>query len=73
MIVVDTGVLLAAVNSKDRQHREAADLPTEQARQLVTPATVIAETSWMIEAVIGPAAEAAFVSPRHATAFELLP
>lgn len=62
MILVDTGVLLAAVNSKDRHHRESAELLAAHAGQLVTPATVVAETSWMIESLVGPAAEAAFVS-----------
>lgn len=62
MIPVDTGVLLAAVNSKDRHHRESAALLAAHARQLVTPATVVAETSWMIESLMGPAAEATFVS-----------
>lgn len=62
MIVVDTGVLLAAVNSADRHHAESAALLREHAGQLVTPSLVIAETAWMIESVIGPTAEAAFVN-----------
>ena len=62
MILVDTGVLLAAVNSKDQHHRESADLLDAHVGQLVTPATVVAETSWMIESLVGPAAKAAFVS-----------
>lgn len=61
MILVDTGVLLAAVNSKDRHHRESAELLAAHAGRLVTPATVVAETSWMIESLVGAAAEAAFV------------
>ena len=62
MIVVDTGVLLAAVSSTDRHHRESADLLAAHAGQLVTPALVIAETAWLIESVVGPSAEAAFVT-----------
>lgn len=62
MIVVDTGVLLAAVSSSDRHHQESAELLAAHAGQLVTPAMVLAETAWMIESVVGPAAEAAFVT-----------
>jgi uncharacterized protein len=62
VIVVDTGVLLSAVSSTDRHHRECAELLTSHAGRLVTPALVIAETAWMIESVVGPAAEAAFVT-----------
>ena len=62
MIVVDTGVLLAAVSSTDRHHRESAALLAAHAGQIVTPALVIAEAAWMIESVVGPSAEAAFVT-----------
>jgi len=62
VIVVDTGVLLAAVSSKDRHHRESAEILAAHAGQLVTPALVIAETSWMIESIMGPAAEHLFVT-----------
>lgn len=62
MIVVDTGVLLAAVSSTDRHHRESVELLAAHAGELVTPAVVVAETSWMIESVVGPLAEAAFVT-----------
>jgi len=61
VIVVDTGVLLAAVSSTDRHHRESAELLAANAGQLVTPALVIVETAWMIESALGPVAEAAFV------------
>jgi predicted nucleic acid-binding protein len=62
VIVVDTGVLLAAVSSRDRHHRESAEVLAAHAGELVTPALVIAETSWMIESVMGPQAESAFVT-----------
>ncbi|MGA2211613.1 MAG: PIN domain-containing protein [Acidimicrobiales bacterium] len=62
MILVDTGVLLSAVSSTDRHHQKSADLLAAHAGQLVTPAPVIAETAWLIESVVGPAAEAAFVT-----------
>lgn len=62
MIIVDTGVLLAAVSSTDRHHQESARLLAAHAGQLVTPALVVAETAWMIESVVGSSAEAAFVT-----------
>jgi predicted nucleic acid-binding protein len=62
VIVVDTGVLLAAVSSKDRHHQQSAEVLAAHAGELVTPALVIAETSWMIESVMGPAAEGSFVT-----------
>jgi predicted nucleic acid-binding protein len=62
VIVVDTGVLLAAVSSRDRHHRESVEVLAAHAGELVTPALVIAETSWMIESVMGPEAESVFVT-----------
>jgi uncharacterized protein len=62
VIVVDTGVLLAAVSSTDRHHQSSAQLLAQNAGNLVTPANVIAESAWMIESVVGPTAEAAFVA-----------
>ena len=62
MIVVDTGVLLAAVSSTDRHHTECSELLRAHVGELVTPTPVLAETAWMIESVVGPGAEAAFVN-----------
>ena len=54
MILVDTGVLLAAVSSNDRHHAESAKVLAAHAGQLVAPALVIADSAWMIESVVGP-------------------
>lgn len=60
-VPVDTGVLLGAVDTDDRHHERCAQVVSEHAGQLVAPALVVAETAWMIEATLGPEAEAGFV------------
>jgi uncharacterized protein len=62
VIVVETGVLLAAANTSDRHHRASSELLAAQAGQLVTPAPVITEAAWLIESIVGPANEARFVT-----------
>ena len=62
MILVDTGVILAVADAGDTDH-DACDelLATHPGPELMVPATVIVETSWLIEDRLGPAAEAAFL------------
>ena len=63
MIVVDTGVLLAAADADDRYHGPATEfLTAHEPDQLMVPATVVTETAWMIEDRLDPATEAAFVA-----------
>lgn len=62
-VVVDTGVLLAAADADDRWNDRAADvLTTRRANELIVPAPVAAETSWMIGSRLGSSTEAAFVA-----------
>lgn len=61
-VVADTGVLLGALDADDRHHESCSKVLTSHARALVVPAPVVAETSWMIESVLGPAAESGFVT-----------
>jgi predicted nucleic acid-binding protein len=62
VIVVDTGVVLAAADADDRHHASAVALLNEySADALVLPALVIAESAWMIESRLDPATEAAFI------------
>lgn len=61
-VVADTGVLLAAVDADDRRHQDCSEVLASRAHSLVVPAPVVTETSWMIESVLGPAAEASFVT-----------
>ena len=62
MIVVDTSVLLAAIDDDDHDHHRCAAVLSDHAGSLVVPAPAVAETSWMIEDCLGPAAESVFVA-----------
>lgn len=61
MLLVDTGVLLAAADSTDRDHKRCADLLAERRGDLNVVSLVVAETAWQIERNLGPRSEAAFV------------
>jgi len=61
MIVVDTGVLLAAADADDADHSECAQLMRARRGQLKVPAPVITETAWQVERNLGPVAEAEFL------------
>lgn len=61
MIVVDTGVLLAAADADDQDHVSCGQLLRGHRGQLAVAAPVIVETSWQIERNLGPASEARFL------------
>lgn len=61
MIVVDTGVLLAAADADDADHQICAELLRGHRGQLLSPAPVVPECSWQIEHHLGPAAEVRFL------------
>lgn len=60
-IVVDTGVFVAGVDSSETEHVPCGRVLENHAGELIVPAPVVPETSWMIESRLGPAAEAAFL------------
>jgi predicted nucleic acid-binding protein len=60
-VVVDTGVLLAAADTADDDHRRCAGLLRAHRGELCVPAPVIPETSWQIERNLGARSEAAFL------------
>lgn len=62
MIVVDTSVLLGGTDADDDEHEACSRLLRAHAGALVVPGPVVAETSWMIESLLGPLAESRFVS-----------
>jgi predicted nucleic acid-binding protein len=63
VIILDTGVLLAAADADDHHHGDAvAFFDTHPGERLVLTTTVATETAWMIEDRLDPATEAAFVS-----------
>lgn len=61
-IVVDTGVFVAAADTDEPRHASCAGQLTSHRGQLVTTAAVVAETAWLIEDRLGPAAEARFLT-----------
>lgn len=61
MIVVDTSVLYAATDRSDTHHVRCRDWILGNDETLLVPPTVIAETCYLIDRALGPAAEAAFL------------
>jgi uncharacterized protein len=60
VLIIDTGIFVAAADDNDPDHRACADLVEETEQDLVTTALVIAETGYMIDRQLGAAAEAGF-------------
>ena len=60
MLLVDTGVLLAAADQNDPDHHDCARLVTDEAGPLITTPLVLTEAGYLIERQLGPAAEAGF-------------
>lgn len=60
MLLIDTGVLLAAADDTDPAHPACVDLVETTSDTLVTTAMVVAETGYLIDRQLGPAAEAGF-------------
>lgn len=60
MLVVDTGVLLAAADDSDPDHERCAKLLEAEPGPLLTTALVVAEAAYLIDRQLGPAAEARF-------------
>jgi predicted nucleic acid-binding protein len=56
---VDTGVLLAAADRSDPAHESCRDLLESHPGPLITTDLVLAETGWLLDRQLGPAAEAA--------------
>jgi len=59
-LLVDTNILLAAADTSALEHLRCARVLDDHADLSIT-APVAAETAWMIESRLGPAAESAFV------------
>ena len=61
MILVDTNVLYALADRRDKHHARCVDWLQRTPDILMVPATVLAETCYLIDRTLGPAAEAAFL------------
>lgn len=62
MLLVDTGVFLSAADRDEPSHPQCSRLLQAHRGELTTTGPVVAETAWMIESRLGPAAESAFVA-----------
>ena len=60
-ILVDTGVLLGAIDADDAAHDDCASLLGLHAAGLLVPITVLAEAAWQLEHNVGVDAEAALL------------
>jgi predicted nucleic acid-binding protein len=60
VILVDTNVLYALADRRDKHHARCADWLRRTSDVLMVPATVLAETCYLIDRTLGPTAEAAF-------------
>jgi predicted nucleic acid-binding protein len=60
-VIVDTGVLLAAADADDADHRACVGVLRDRRGELMVPAPVVSECAWQIERNLGPTSEAAFL------------
>jgi predicted nucleic acid-binding protein len=67
--IVDAGPLYAAVDADDDDHRRCLDVLRRGDLELVVPALVVAEVTYLVGRRLGPAIEAAFL--RGLAAFEV--
>jgi len=58
VLIVDTGVLVAATDRNDPHHQACADLLQNETEPLVTTGLVIAETAYLLDRELGPRVEA---------------
>lgn len=60
-VVVDTGPLYALVDSSDAWHERVITWWRQRTQNVVVPAAVLPEVSYLLQTRIGPAAEQAFI------------
>lgn len=61
-VLIDTGVFVSAADTDEPHHSECSGVLTSRRGELATTAPVVAETAWLIEDRLGPAAEARFLT-----------
>jgi uncharacterized protein len=61
LAIVDTGPLYASIDTTDSDHANSLVVLQRWDLQLVVPALVVAEVSYLCQARLGPRAEAAFL------------
>lgn len=70
-MIIDTGPLVAAANRNEPDHQACRRLLTETIGQLIVPALVIAEATFMIERAGGPTIEARFLRSLRSPRFRI--
>jgi uncharacterized protein len=60
VLLLDTGVLLAAADTNDRAHEACVELLEASREPLVTSPLVVAEAGYLIDRQLGSSAESAF-------------
>lgn len=73
MLVVDTGPLVAAAITRDRNHARCLELLAETDGPLVVPALVATETAYLLGSRLGQRAELAFAAAIRAGELEVEP
>jgi predicted nucleic acid-binding protein len=61
-VLLDTGVVYAGYDRRDRHHAEARELLREQARELILPTPTVPEIDYLLGKHLGTAAQAAFMT-----------
>lgn len=61
MLLCDTGVILAAGNSKDHAHQACVRLLRQAEGPLLVPSPVLGEIGYLLQSRAGPQAEATFL------------
>lgn len=61
-VLLDTGVVYAGYDRRDRHHAEARELLRAEARELVLPAPTVPEIDYLLGKHLGPAAQGAFMT-----------
>lgn len=61
LAIVDTGPLVAAVDAGDKDHQASVRALELPGLQLIIPAMVVAEATYLVERNLGPQVEAAFL------------
>ncbi|MEX0985687.1 MAG: PIN domain-containing protein [Actinomycetota bacterium] len=71
MIVLDTGVVVAALDRDDRRHRACRSLLEQTDERLIVPAPIIPEVDYFIGGRLGPEAMAVFLGDARKGAYQI--
>lgn len=71
MLLVDTGIFIAAGDRNEPNHQSCGDLLRSRA-DLAIVAPVVVETAWLIEDRLGPRAEASFLRLVTSARFDIV-